>query len=278
VRRLVEKRALMFLTLAILVWAISISSLAGYFYLQNTMYTEQIGENQQSANKTASNYDELMSKYNTLLSEYSILYGSYSFPQGVNFTLLMEPLGRLIDSLKGNYGSLLMDQKGLNETYCTLEEDCQLVCQEGNVTREDFGRLLNECYDLSNLLAIRELSLILSETVTLNVNVCIDYGNGTINWHNETRTPTGSSLFQLTQKISAINYTYYSSMKPGHVLMDSINDKKAYTVDYSEGWSWIWYYWDGDEQSWISGPVGCDAWMLKNGGIYKWRFEHWSWP
>ena len=274
---MVEKRALIFLTLAILVWAISISSLAGYFYLQNTMYTEQIGENQQSLNKTASNYDELTSKYNILLGEYSILYGSYSFPGG-NFTLLMEPLGRLIDNQKGNYSSLIMDQKDLNETYYTLEEDYQLVYQKGNVTGEDFGRLLNEYYDLFNLLAIRELSLVLSETVTLNVNACIDYGNGTTNWRNETKMPAGSSLFQLTQKIAEINYTYYPSMKPGHVLADSINDKKAYTAGYSEGWSWIWYYWDGDEQNWISGPVGCDAWMLKNDGTYKWRFEHWSWP
>ena len=275
---MVEKRALVFVTLAILVWAISISSLAAYFYLQNMMYTKQIGENQQSLNKTASNYDELMSKYNILLGEYSILYGIYSFPSG-NFTSLIESLGRLLDSLKGNYSSLLMDQEDLNETYYTLEEDYELVYKESNVTREDFGRLLNEYYDLFNLLAVRELSLVLSQTVTLNVNACIDYGNGTINWRNETeRMPAGSSLFQLTQKISEINYTYYPSMKPGHVLVDSVNDKKTYTVDYSEGWSWIWYYWDAEEQKWISGPVGCDAWMLENGGIYKWRFEHWSWP
>ena len=274
---MVEKRTLIFLTLATLVWAISISNLAAYFYLQNTTYTRQIGENQQSLNKTASNYDELTSKYNILLSEYSMLYGSYSFP-GANFTLLMGSLGRLIDNLKGNYSSLLKNQEDLNETYFMLKEGYQLVYPEGNVTGENFGRLLNEYYDLSNLLTIRELSLLLSETVKLTVNACIDYGNGTIDWHNETRMPAGSSLFQLTQKIAEINYTYYPSMKPGHVLVDSINDKKTYTAGYSEGWSWIWYYWDGDEQDWNSGPVGCDAWMLKNDGTYKWRFEHWSWP
>ena len=274
---MVEKRTLIFLTLATLVWAISISNLAAYFYLQNTTYTKQIGENQQSLNKTASKYDELMSKYNILLSEYSVLYGSYSFP-GANFTLLMGSLGRLIDNLKGNYSSLLTNQEDLNETYCTLKENYQLIYQEGNVTGEDFERLLNEYYDLFNLLAIRELSLVLSETVTLTVNVCIDYGNGTIDWYNDTRVHTGSSLFQLAQKIAEINYTYYPLMKPGHILVNSINDKKAYTVDYSEGWSWIWHYLDENKQDWISGPVGCDAWMLKNSSIYKWKFEHWSWP
>ena len=274
---MVDKRVLVFVTLAILVWAISISSLAAYFYLQNTTYTKQIDENQQSLNKTASNYDESMNKYNILMGEYSMLYGIYSFPGG-NFTSSIESLGRLLDSLKGNYSHLLMDQEDLNETYYTVEEDYELIYKESNVTREDFGRLLNEYYDLFNLFAVRELSFVLSETVTLNVNACINYGNGTISWCNETIMPAGSSLFQLTQKISEIEYTHYPSMKPGHVLVDSINDKKTYAVGYSEGWSWIWYYWDAEKQNWISGPAGCDAWMLENGGIYQWRFEHWSWP
>ena len=276
-RRLVEKRTLVFLTLAILVWAVSISSLAGYLYLQDETYAQQIDENQQSLKKTASNYDDSVNKYNILLSEYSMLYGSYSF-SGANFTSLMDPFGRLIDDLKGNYSSLLMVQEDLNETYCTLKENYQLTYQEGNVTGKDFERLLNEYHDLFNLLAIRELSLVLSETVTLTVNVCIDYGNGTIDWYNDKRVHTGSSLFQLAQKTAEINYTYYPLMKPGHILVNSINDKKAYTVGYSEGWSWIWHYLDEDKQNWISGPVGCDAWMLKNSSTYKWKFEHWSWP
>lgn len=274
---MVEKRTLAFLTLAMLVWAVSTSSLATYFYLENTTFSEQISEHQLSLNRTASNYDESAIQYNILLSEYSSLYGSYSF-LGANVTSLMDPLGSLINCLEGNFSSLLMDQEDLNKTYCTLKESYQLIYQEGNVTREDFGRLLNEYYDLFNLLVIRTLSSIFSETVTLSVNICIDYGNGTMNWHNETRMSAGSSLFQLTQKTAKISYTYYPSMKPGHILVNSIDDKKAYALGDFEGWSWIWYYWNDDEQNWISGSTGCDALMLKNNGTYKWRFEHWSWP
>lgn len=275
--RLVEKRTLVFLTLAILVWAASVSSLAAYLHLQNATYIKEISGNQKSLNKTASSYDELASKFNILLGEYSSLYGSYSFP-GVNFTSLMDALGRLVNNLNGNYSSILMNQEDLNETYYKLKEHYQQIHQKDNMTEEDFGILLNEYHDLLNLLAIRTLSLIISETVTLNINVCIDYENGTMNWHNETSMPAGSSMFQLTQKIAEVNYTYYPSMKPGHILVNSINDKETRIIGYSEGWSWIWYYWDDSEQNWISGPMGCDAWMLKNSGNYKWKFEHWSWP
>jgi len=280
---LVEKRTLVFLTLAMLVWAVSISSLAGYFYLQNATHIQQIGENQRSLNKTASNYDESMSKYNTLLSEYSMLY--YSYSPDANFTLLMEPFGRLMNSLKSNYSSLLMNQEDLNETYYTLEENYQLIYQEGNVTEKDFGRLLDEYYDLFNLLAIRELGIVVSETVTLTVNISVYYGNETVEWYNETVVPAGSSLFQLTKEIAIVDPKYDQWAKPGHIFIEAINDKEGYSSDhidegYSDGYSWMWYYWDSDQQKWVSGPVGCDAWMLKDGGIYKWSFEYWrfDWP
>lgn len=268
----------MFVALAALVLAVSTSSLAAYYYLQNVEYVKQIDESRQSVEETASTYDGLMVKYNSLGSDYSVLYGSYAFPYGTNFTLLMDSLGRLIDNLEGNYSSILIEQKDLNETYQRLGEDFQSIYQEGNVTQEDFGELLAEFYELFHLLTLRELSGVVSRAITITVGIGIDYGNGTIEWHNKTVVPAGSTLFQLTEEIATINdYDYYPESKPGHIFLNSVNGKEAYTVGFTEGWSWIWYYWDDDKQDWVSGPSGCDAWMLENSGIYKWKFEHWSW-
>lgn len=275
---MVEKRTLIFVTLAVLVWAASTSSLAGYFYLQNATYSGLLAENQQSIDEMATAYDESMAKYNNLLSGYSTLYGNYSFPMGTNFTLLTYSFGKLLNNLKGNCSYLLTNQDDMNKTYHALQKKYQTISQKSNVTREEFGELLSEYYELFNVLSMRELSGIVTEAVTLTVSVCIDYGNETVVWHNETSMPAGSTLFQLTQEIATINYTYYPEMKPGHIRLTSINDSEEYSIGYYEGWSWIWCYWNNGEQEWISGPVGCDAWMLNAGGIYKWSFEHWSWP
>jgi hypothetical protein len=278
---LVEKRTLVFVTLAVLVWAILASSIAGYLYLQNTMNSEQIAENQQSLNTMATTYNEAMAKYDQLLSDYSFLQGNYSFPLNTNFTLLTGSFLTLLNSVEGNFSSLLTDQKDLNETRYALQSESQTLLLKGNVTREEFGGLLDRCYEFLNLLAIRELSKTISEITTLTVNICIDYGNGTVEWHNKTVIPTGSSLFQLTQKVATINSTYDALMKPGHIRLTSINNKKEYTnytIGYSEGGAWLWYYWKDNRQEWVFGPVGCDAWMLKDGGIYKWNFEYWHWP
>jgi hypothetical protein len=263
------------------VCAVLASSVAGYFYMQNTINNEQIAENQQSLNTMATTYNEAMAKYDGLLSDYSLLRGNYSFPMNTNFTLLTNSFLNLLDNVEGNFSSLFAEQKDLNETCYALRSKSQTFLLNGNVTREEFGGLLDDCYEFVNLLAIRELSKTISEITTLTVNICIDYGNGTVEWHNKTAVPAGSSLFQLTQKVAAVNFTYDALMEPGHIRLTSINDKNEYTnytIGYSEGGAWLWYYWNDNKQEWAFGPVGCDAWMLKDSGIYKWTFEYWHWP
>lgn len=278
---MVKKRALLFATLAMFVWAVLISSLAAYFYLQNVTSNELIAENQQSLNAMSATYNEAMTKYNKLLSDYSTLYGNYSFPYATNFTLLTGLFSELLNNIEGNFSSLLTNQRDLNQTYCTLQTKLQTLLLKGNVTREEFGELLSESYDFLNLLTIRELGNSISEVATLVVNICIDYGNETLEWHNGTKIPPGLSLFQATQKVAAVNHVYYAWMKPGHIRLIAINNKEEYTNyagSYSEGYAWIWSYWDDNKQNWVPGPVGCDAWMLKNGGIYKWTYSYWRWP
>ena len=280
---MVEKRMLVFVSLGMLVWAVSTSSLAAYFYLENTMRAEQLMETQESLNSMMQAYDSSMSRYNMLQREYSTLYGFYTFPYGANFTQLMEPLGNLIASLEGNYSAILAEKEDLDRAYDALSGGYQEVALKGNeITQEDFGVLLNGLYELLNLITLRELAVAISQTVTFQTDICIDYGNGTLEWHNETAVSAGCSLFQLTQDVAVVDeddYDFYAWTKPGHIIVNTINGMEAYTaLDFPEGWSWMWYYWDDAKQDWVSGMVGCDAWILENGGIYKWQFEHWSYP
>jgi hypothetical protein len=275
---LVEKRTFVFVILATIVWAVLASAFAGYYYLQNRNNTEQLDSAQNSLNKVASSYSEAAEKYDLLLSEYASLDGNYSTFKGSNYATLMSPLGSLIANFDRNYTNLFA-QEDMNKTYNQLLSDYEEILQKGNVTETDFGNLLSEYYNLFSLSAIRELGLSVSEATTLSVNVEINYGNETVEWHNETKVPAGYTLFKLTQEITAIKYSYYAFTEPGHVLVDSINNKTAYTdPSYTWGYSWIWYYWSDSEKKWVSGPVGCDAWLLENGGTYEWNYEPWSYP
>jgi hypothetical protein len=264
--------------LATIVWAALASAFVGYYYLENSNNSGQLNSANNSLNTVASSYSNATNKYDLLLSEYGTLYANYSSFTGNDYVTLMPPLDSLITDFSKNYSDLFA-QQDINNTYNQLLSDYETLLQNGNITKTDFGNLLGEYYNLFSLSAFRELGLSVSEATTLSVSIEINYGNQTLEWDNETQVPAGNTLFMITQRIAAIKYSYDAFAQPGHVFVDSINDKAAYTnSNYTAGYSWIWYYWSDSGKTWVSGPVGCDAWLLTNGSAYKWNYESWSYP
>ena len=261
---MVEKRVLTFALLAVLVWAVLASCFAGYYSLEVSRLKEKLDKNKQVIDDIAQKYDDSISRYTLLLTDYSTVYGSYSLHSGENFTDLMPSFGKLLESLKGNYSSLLNESTELNESYAELNSEYQTLLQGGNVTVENFGNLLDNFYKLFSLLALRGMQSVMENAFKITVNLCIDYGNGTVKWFNETEMPPGSSLFNLLTKVANVKYTYWPALEPGHILIDSING-----VGGEKGRYWLWYYWNNKISKWVFGPVGCDAWPLENNGTYK---------
>jgi hypothetical protein len=266
---MVEKRTLVFVTLAMIVLAALASTFAGYYYLQYSNNAGQLNNAQNSLNTIASNYSDSTNKYYLLLNDYVTLNSAYSSFNKSNYVTLMPPLGSLIAHFGRNYTDLLA-QKDINQTYHQLLNGYEKLLQNGTVTKEDYGSLLSEYYSLFNPSALGEIGLAINRATTLSVSVAIDYGNGTVAWYNKTIVPAGYNLLELTQEIAIVKYNYYPSMEPGHVLVDSINDKAGTSVS-----SWLWYYWNNADKGWAWGLVGCDAWLLKDGDIYKWSYESW---
>jgi hypothetical protein len=261
-----------------IVWAGLASAFGGYYYLQNSYNAEQFESAQESLNRVALDYGEAASKYDSLSSEYGSLYANYSGFMNSDYTTLMPLLGNLISDFVQNY-TTVFSQVDTNESYNQLLGNYQKLLQKGNVTKTDFGNLLSEFQDVFNLSVLRQLGLSISEATTLSVNVEFDYGNGTVEWRNETNVSAGLTLFELTREIAVIQYSYYAYTEPGHVLVDSINNKTAFTnPSYTEGYTWIWYSWSNSNNKWIPGPVGCDAWLLENGSSYRWNYEQWTYP
>jgi len=256
--------------LATIVWAALASAFAGYYYLQNGNNAQQLTSTQNSINTLASNYSEATSKYNLLLSQYGSLNSTYYYDtQNVtfnNYTILMPLVGSLIQDFSENYSNLFV-QADINGTYHQLLNDYENSLQKSNITEYKFGTLLSEYYNLFSVSALRELGASVSKVSTLSVNIAIDYGNGSTKWFNQTKVPAVYTLFELTQKIATIEYSYYS-MGPGHVFVDSVNNRNGTLTSY-----WLWYYWNENDKSWVFGPVGCDAWLLQNGGIYEWEYS-----
>jgi hypothetical protein len=274
--KLVEKRMLVFALLATVVWAALASAFVGYYYFENSNSSTQLSSANNSLNTVASSYFNATNKYDMLQSEYGTLYGNYYYsPPNSDYTPLMPPLEALINDFSKNYSDVLV-QEDVNNTYNQLLNDYETLSLKSNISRTDFGNLLSEYYDLFSLSAIRELGMSISHAATLSVSIEIDYGNGTLEWNNETQVPAGTTLFGITQEIAIVKYNYDATAQPGHVFVDSINNVAEYTnASGTSGYSWFWYYSNDNGKTWVDGPVGCDAWLLANGGAYKWNYESW---
>lgn len=245
-----------------LLWALLATGYMGYYYLEYGKTRVQLDEAQSLLREIADNYSASAAKRNLLFGDYGLLLGEYQWIQGENCSLLMVKCEKLLSSLSGNYTSTLKENPDLNETYNALLNKLHSLSGKSVVTKEEFGSLLSDLYKLLTALATREMEHFVGKASVIHVSIIIDYGNQTTKWYNNTPTSPSTTLFDVTRKIAEIEYSYWPTMEPGHILVTSINN-------YAGGY-WIWYYWDEAKREWIFGPVGCDAWILTDEGIYKW--------
>lgn len=264
---MVEKRTIVLIALMTIVWASITSGFATYYYLEQARYREKFSEEKQLLIELTENYDASRTKQDLLSKDYNDLLREYYQFFGDDLTLFVEKYDALLSNLGNNYTFPLNMFPKLNETYNNL---VNRIHNTQEITREEFDSLLNDFYRLLTELATKELENFLDKISVMQVDFCVDYGNGTIDWYNVS-IPHGMTLFDLTQNVTKVEYVYYSWMEPGHTLVNSINN-----VAPSGGKYWFWYYWDETDNKWVSGQVGCDAWVLKNNGAYKWEYTMWS--
>ena len=93
------------------------------------------------------------------------------------------------------------------------------------------------------------------------IDIMIDYGNGTREWHNHTRVLIGSSLLNATEAVAKVEYTVGTY----GVFVTKINSVGGESNAY-----WLWYIWNGTGWEW--GPVACDAYTLRNGEVISWVY------
>jgi hypothetical protein len=97
----------------------------------------------------------------------------------------------------------------------------------------------------------------------------INYGNGTVQWFNETEVRSGDTFLDVTKQVAIANYTDYGYGS----LVNSIND-----VNSTSSEAWIWWIWN-QQFGWSQGPVASDKYVLGNNETAYWYYQDISaWP
>ena len=96
------------------------------------------------------------------------------------------------------------------------------------------------------------------------VNVLLDYGNGTSEWHNGTLVSKGADILNATIRIAQVQY----SMGQWGAWMSSINGAGG-----DDNTFWIYNVWNSTSLSWEMGQVAADAYILREGEIFAWIYQ-----
>jgi len=110
------------------------------------------------------------------------------------------------------------------------------------------------------------------KSLAINVNLLLDYGNTTKNWHNQT-VIAGSTVFEallvVTKKVE------YKTSAYG-VFVSAIDGVNNVAETPMSGRAWLWYWWNATSSKWTDLMKASDAYILKPGDSIAWRYESYS--
>ncbi len=115
------------------------------------------------------------------------------------------------------------------------------------------------------------------DKVSYQVNVLINYGNGTLQWLNNTRIPVGWNAFNATAANASLDAPYFPEFT-SHFIK-AINGVGLVKDQAQKDWFWTFWVWDTSTKDWKLSEVGADQVILTGGQIVAWNYADTSnWP
>ena len=138
-----------------------------------------------------------------------------------------------------------------------------------NVYRNEYAALVAGFNSLSQTMG--NLSNMM-ESLSLRVNLLINYGNGTLVWYNDTALPVGSTAFTAVMGVAKVEYKDYGQELG--ILVTSVNGLAS---NSSQGW--FYWYMTTSNSTWVSPEYSCAKYILHRGDTISFAYESFAvWP
>ena len=102
----------------------------------------------------------------------------------------------------------------------------------------------------------------------IHINLGLNYGNGTIQWFNQTEARSGDTLLDITMTVAEVNYTAYST----GAYVNAVNN-----VENTASEAWTWWTWTS-QFGWNAGPVASDKYIIGDNETAYWYFGPSTYP
>ncbi|MGD0637914.1 MAG: hypothetical protein ABSA72_07730 [Nitrososphaerales archaeon] len=142
-----------------------------------------------------------------------------------------------------------------------------VVLLAGMLISSTFAALYLYQYNQAETDANAYLSQLKSVQPTQETSILLDFGNGTLVWHNDTQVPTGANAYVATiiAARGIVNATYYPPPYAEHIVtgIDNVQGNQQ------ESW-FIWTY--NATARWQVAQVGADELAAGTGSIFAWTY------
>lgn len=112
------------------------------------------------------------------------------------------------------------------------------------------------------------------QDANVTVSIGINYGNGTIRWHNGTIVPSGEFLLNATMRLATVEFTNYPGFTgpglPG-AFVTGINGVRQ---NPAANLYWIFWVYDPTTQRYKIGQVGAGAYALTSDQTIQWYYQN----
>ena len=106
------------------------------------------------------------------------------------------------------------------------------------------------------------------QEATVTVNIGINYGNGTIQWHNGTVVPSGEFLLNATMRVATVEFTSYSGLGAFVTSINGVGQNPAANM------YWIYWVYKSETRQYEMGPVGAGSYALTSDQTIQWYYQN----
>lgn len=109
---------------------------------------------------------------------------------------------------------------------------------------------------------------VIEQEETVTVNLGINYGTGSVEWHNGTAVPSGESLLNATMRVATVEYTTFSGMG---AFVTGINDVRQ---NPAANLYWNFWVYNAETRQYEYAQVGAAAYELTSDQTIQWYYEN----
>jgi hypothetical protein len=107
----------------------------------------------------------------------------------------------------------------------------------------------------------------LAQQATVSVNMGINYGNGPVEWHNNTGVVSGESLLNVTMRVATVQLKTYAG------LGAFVTDINGRSQNPAANLYWTYWVFNPQTQQYEPGQVGAGAYLLTLDQTVQWYYS-----